>query len=115
MATVDIHYARAILACYARSGLSIEQLLGEAGIDQDILANNDSRIAGEKITYLVKHTWARLDDEFMGCTEHPCKHGVFALMSKYSLNHDSLPCSSTRTRYSLLPPVYRRYTDAIKD
>ena len=90
MATVDIHYARAILACYARSGLSIEQLLGEAGIDQDILANNDSRIAGEKITYLVKHTWARLDDEFMGCTEHPCKHGVFALMSKYSLNHDSL-------------------------
>lgn len=90
MATVDIHYARAIIACCEQSGLSTEQLLKEAGIDKAQLSSDDCRIAGEKITYMVKHTWVRLDDEFMGNTEHPCKYGVFALMSKYALNHDSL-------------------------
>ncbi len=90
MATVDVHYARAILQCSTRRGLSTEQLLIDTDLTAHILQQNNNRVAGEKITRMVKHTWARLDDEFMGCTRHPCKHGVFALMSKYALPHANL-------------------------
>jgi AraC-like DNA-binding protein len=90
MATVDIHYAKAILQCNLRRNLNVDQLMNEVGLNDALLAQTDTRIAGEKITHMIKHTWARLNDEFMGCTEHPCKHGVFALMCKYALGHDSL-------------------------
>ena len=90
MATVDSHYARAILQCNVRQGLSIDQLMFETGLSDEFLKCKRNRVDGEKITYMVKHTWARLNDEFMGCTEHPCKHGVFALMCKYALRHKTL-------------------------
>jgi AraC-like DNA-binding protein len=90
MATVDSHYARAILQCNIRRGFNVDQLMFETGLTNKLLASKNSRVDGEKITYMVKHTWARLNDEFMGCTEHPCKHGVFALMCKYALRHSTL-------------------------
>lgn len=90
MATVDSHYARAILQCNVRRGFNVEQLKIETGLTDHLLAAKHARVDGEKITYMVKHTWARLNDEFMGCTEHPCKHGVFALMCKYALRHNTL-------------------------
>ena len=91
MATVDIHYAKAILECSARRGLNTDLLMKEVDLTWDQLnQTRHSRIAGEKITHMVKHTWAKLNDEFMGCTEHPCKAGVFALMCKYALAQDNL-------------------------
>ena len=90
MATVDMHYARAILQCSVRQGHSVSLIMQDAQLTPELLASHQRRIAGEKITQLVKYTWAKLQDEFMGCTEHPCKPGVFALMTRHSLRYDSL-------------------------
>lgn len=90
MATVDSHYARAILKCSIRRGFNVEQLMREAGLDKDCLDRQSARVEGEKITYMLKHTWAKLNDEFMGCTPNACRPGVFALMCKYALKHATL-------------------------
>ncbi|MCJ8338736.1 MAG: AraC family transcriptional regulator [Pseudomonadales bacterium] len=90
MATVDMHYARAILQCSVRQGRSVRGILQDVQLTPELLASHQQRIAGEKITQLVKYIWAKLQDEFMGCTDHPCKPGVFALMARHSLRYDSL-------------------------
>ncbi|OUS37408.1 AraC family transcriptional regulator ['Osedax' symbiont bacterium Rs2_46_30_T18] len=90
MATVDMHYARAILQCSLRRGICATQIMTETQLSAQLLAGDQQRVAGEKITQLVKYTWAKLQDEFMGCTENISKPGVFALMARHSLRHDSL-------------------------
>ncbi|EPJ49051.1 MAG: AraC family transcriptional regulator [Osedax symbiont Rs2] len=90
MATVDMHYARAILRCSLRRGICVTPIMAQTQLSAQLLASDQQRGAGEKITQLVKYTWAKLQDEFMGCTEHPCKPGVFALMARHSLRYDSL-------------------------
>lgn len=100
MATVDIHYAKAIINCCVRQRLNVDQLMKEVDLSWQQLeqlshynttsGKPQGRIAGEKITQMVKYTWAKLNDEFMGCTEHPCKSGVFALMCKYALAQTNL-------------------------
>ncbi|NQZ31822.1 MAG: AraC family transcriptional regulator ligand-binding domain-containing protein [Oceanospirillaceae bacterium] len=90
MATVSVHYLRAIINCNLRKGFTLEQVLQGSNILEKTLDSDEARVPGEVITYIVKHSWMRLNDEFMGCTQTPCKHGVFELMTKYALNHDSL-------------------------
>ena len=53
MATVDSHYARAILKCSIRRGFNVEQLMREAGLDKDCLDRQSARVEGEKITYML--------------------------------------------------------------
>jgi len=90
MATVSVHYLRAIVNCNLRKGHTLNQILQGSGITPLELYSGNGRVAGEKITYIVKQSWIRLNDEFMGCTHRACKHGVFELMTKYALNHKKL-------------------------
>jgi len=90
MATVSVHYLRAIVHCNLRKGHSLNQILQGSGITTLELYSDNGRVAGEKITHIVKQSWIRLNDEFMGCTRTACKHGVFELMTKYALNHEQL-------------------------
>jgi AraC-like DNA-binding protein len=90
MATVDIHYVKALLSCSQRKGHSIESLMFDTGITSALLEQPDARVYGEQMSQLVKLTWDLLQDEFMGCTQHPCKQGVFALMARHALHYESL-------------------------
>ena len=90
MATVDIHYVKALLNCSQRQGFSIDVLLDEIGIAQNLLETPGARAYGEQVTELVKITWDQLNDEFLGCTQTPCKQGVFALMACHVLHYESL-------------------------
>ncbi len=90
MATVDIHYIQAALRCAERKGYATERLLADIGIDSTLLNQPNTRSHGDQMTRLVQRVWSTLDDEFMGCTEHPCKQGVFALMSRHALYYKSL-------------------------
>ncbi|MEH6579388.1 MAG: AraC family transcriptional regulator [Amphritea sp.] len=90
MATVDIHYVRAALRCAERKGVVVEKLINEIGISQAQLNQFHGRAHSDQITRLVQSIWSELNDEFMGCTEHPCKQGVFALMARHSLHYESL-------------------------
>jgi len=90
MATVGIHYVAAALRCAERGGLDIDRLLAETGLDKALLEQPHGRVHGDRMTRLVQLIWAELGDEFMGCTEHPCKQGVFALMARHVLHYRTL-------------------------
>ena len=90
MATVDIHYIRAALNCAARKGLATDTLLDDIGISQQQLQQPRNRAHGDQMTQLVQTIWAKLGDEFLGCTARPCKSGAFAFMARHSLHYDSL-------------------------
>ena len=107
MATVDTHYLKAALQCAERQGFAAQTLLSQAGISPQQLQR--PRTPVEPMARLVRHIWQQLDDEFMGCTEHRCKRGVFAMMARYALNYDSLQ--------SILKQgvaFYNLFTDAIQ-
>ncbi|WP_409523153.1 AraC family transcriptional regulator [Nitrincola sp. MINF-07-Sa-05] len=90
MATVDIQYVRAALNCVRRRGVGVDRLLIESGIDGALLDQPGARVHGDRMTRLVQLIWIWLDDEFMACTEHPCKRGVFALMARHALHYETL-------------------------
>lgn len=88
MATVDIHYLKAALACAERSGHDRQQLMTQTGIAAEHLLQ--PRAPAELMARLVQRLWVLLDDEFMGCTGTPCKRGVFALMARHALHYETL-------------------------
>jgi AraC-like DNA-binding protein len=96
MATVDLHYAQSIVRCLQRRNIDTDKLLQDLELTDNAIFSDYSpldksqRVASDKITFLVKYTWALLNDEFMGCTAKRCKPGVFALMSRYALTQQTL-------------------------
>jgi len=90
MATVDPHYIKAALNCATRKGIAPSTMLKQAGIDRKSLEQGDVRVKGDHLAQLIRSVWAKLDDEFMNCTKHPCKKGAFAFMTRHVLNYDSL-------------------------
>lgn len=109
MATVDIHYVRAALNCAVRKGIAAEPLLEQVGIRHEKLSQADARAHGDQMTRLVQSVWEALGDEFMGCTEHPCKPGAFAFMARHSLHYNSL---GAVLRQGIL--FYNLFTDDIQ-
>lgn len=90
MATVDIHYVRAAVNCAERKKIPVGPLLDEIGVAPEKLRQSESRIHGDQMTRLVQTVWSELGDEFMGCTETPCKAGAFAFMARHVMHYDSL-------------------------
>ncbi len=78
------------MRCAERKGHSTQSVLADIGIDPTLLRQPHTRCHGDQMTRLVQRIWSTLNDEFMGCTEHPCKQGVFALMSRHALHYESL-------------------------
>lgn len=88
MATVAIHYLNAALACAERGGHDRQRLLVQLGIAPQQLLQ--PRVPAEQMARLVRAVWELSGDEFMGCTAHPCKRGVFALMARHVLHYQTL-------------------------
>lgn len=82
MATISCHYANAALQGLKQQGFDTNELLIKAGINPKLTANPTARVSDHQLTRLIQLVWRRLDDEFMGFTDSPCKYGLFALMAK---------------------------------
>jgi AraC-like DNA-binding protein len=87
MAKVDIHYFREALNCAVRNGFNGDEILSTLAI---VIAPNQQRVDDEQMTRLVQYVWAKLNDEFLGCTNQPCKIGIFPFMARHVLHYKSL-------------------------
>ena len=87
MAKVDIHYFNQALDCAVRKGFDGDDILLTLGI---IITPNQQRVDGEQMARLVQYVWAKLNDEFLGCTQHPCKTGIFPFMAHHVFHYKSL-------------------------
>lgn len=87
MAKVDIHYFREALNCAVRKGFNGDKILSILGI---VISPNQQRVDDEQMTRLVQYVWANLNDEFLGCTNKPCKMGMFPFMARHVLHYKSL-------------------------
>lgn len=96
MATIGSHYARAALNGAIRQGLQQDQLLAQASINPALLKDPKSRIDTLQMSRLIRAIWRQSADEFMGFTAHPCRNGVFALMTDYARQATNLRGLLTR-------------------
>jgi len=87
MAKVDMHYFNQALDCAVRKGFDGDKILSSLGIT---ITPNQQRVDGEQMTRLVQYVWANLNDEFLGCTKHPCKTGIFPFMAHHVFHYKSL-------------------------
>jgi AraC-like DNA-binding protein len=55
-----------------------------------VITPNQQRVDGEQMARLVQYVWANLNDEFLGCTNLPCKMGMFPFMARHVLHYKSL-------------------------
>jgi len=90
MATVDNHYVRAALSCAERQGVVTARLMEQIGLNRAQLYRPEARTHADQMTRLVQAVWSELEDEFMGCTQHPCKPGAFAFMTRHTMHYDCL-------------------------
>jgi AraC-like DNA-binding protein len=87
MAKVDIHYFNEALNCAVRKGFDGDAILAVLDI---VILPNQQWVNSEQMTRLVQYVWASLNDEFLGCTDHPCKMGMFPFMARHVLHYKSL-------------------------
>lgn len=87
MAKVDIHYFNEVLNCAVRKGFDRETILTKLCI---MIAPNQEQVDGEQMSRLVQYVWATLNDEFLGCTNQPCKVGMFPFMARHVLHYKNL-------------------------
>ena len=87
MAKVDMHYFREALNCAVRKGFDGDEILSTLDIK---ITPNQQRVDGEQMARLVQYVWANLNDEFLGCTNQPCKLGMFPFMARHVLHYKSL-------------------------
>lgn len=90
MATISSHYFRVCIQGARRRGMDITPLLRTAGIDPKQIEDPLWRGSTSTMAHLVRLIWRELDDEFMGYTASPMRHGVFALMAELCLYSGSV-------------------------
>jgi len=90
MSTSCSHYFRETIRGAERCGLDADRLLSEVGIIKKNIYDPSWRGRSEQLARLVQLVWLALGDEFMGFTEHPCKTGVFAMITHCIIVEDSL-------------------------
>jgi len=75
------HHARAALAGARRRGVDVEPLLKQAGIEPEVLADEQGRVTAAQFVALAKALWDALDDELLGFGSAPLRVGTFAMMA----------------------------------
>ncbi|MFK4752706.1 AraC family transcriptional regulator [Oceanobacter antarcticus] len=89
--SISMHYARTIAAAARRHGLDDQKLLADAGLDPTlVVATRGPRMTSEQFAALLLGYWRCANDEFLGQTRTPGKHGTFALMAKQAVNARNL-------------------------
>jgi AraC-like DNA-binding protein len=89
MATIGSHYFRGCLRGARLRGVDIAALLRSVNVPPSVLTRT-GRGTVEEMARLVRAIWDTLDDEFMGCTEHRMKRGVFEMMARLVLPSPSI-------------------------
>ncbi|MFA5631485.1 MAG: AraC family transcriptional regulator [Porticoccaceae bacterium] len=80
MATICMHHVLASMrAAVARNGSQARLLIG-AGINPQLVADDQRRVHTEQVARLFKSVQLELDDEFMGFSAGHCRVGAFKTM-----------------------------------
>ncbi len=106
--SVSTHFARTMVAAAKRHGLNHEQLLQDAGLNEQLINTPGLRITPEQLSRLTQGIWHMADDEFLCMGSSPSRHGVFALMTKQVLR-----CRSLRSVYHNLCRFYDLVGEAV--
>ena len=88
--TIAIHYARALRDSARRQGLDPARILQPAGLSEELLQRQNLRISAEQFSHLLLTFWRVTDDEFLGMSQHPSRHGSFPLMAKQAVYQPDL-------------------------
>jgi AraC-like DNA-binding protein len=82
MPTICQHHVIACMHGIREQHLAQRPILARAGINPNVLIREGQRVHTEQVARLFKGVQERLDDEFMGFTQHGCKVGLFATMGE---------------------------------
>lgn len=116
--SISMHFACTIAESAHRNGVDVDALLLQAGIDPALCQREYSsgnhpeqqrRISSEQFAALLLGYWQLADDEFLGMTASPSKHGTFALMARQAVTLKDLGAV-----YRHLARFYRLFTDAFE-
>lgn len=78
--TVSRHFVEAALTGARAKGMSVDDLLREAGISPDLLELGAARVSSDQFSRLMQVLWHRTEDEFMGLGPRRARTGTFATM-----------------------------------
>ncbi|MGB1092192.1 MAG: AraC family transcriptional regulator [Oceanobacter sp.] len=109
--SISSHYARILYQSAQMSGLNADQLLENSDIAAELAKlpqyDHQVRITPPQFASLLLNFWIMADDEFLGLTDSPCKHGTFALMARQAVN-----CANLKDVYRHINRFYSLFTDA---
>ncbi len=107
--SLSTHFARTMIAAAKRQGLNHEQLLQQAGLNEQLINTPSLRITPEQLSRLTQGIWLAADDEFLCMGSRPSRHGVFALMAKQVVR-----CRNLHSVYYTLSKFYNLVNDAFR-
>jgi AraC-like DNA-binding protein len=103
--SISLSYVTKILASLARSGVSLEELFQDAGLDLTLLAVPEARLDTTEFTRLLQIVMRRTEDEFIGLWRGAkSKPGTFSMMAHAVINCRNLEKAIQRSNdfYRLL-------------
>lgn len=103
--SITLSYVGKILAGVARSGVSLEELFQEAGLDLALLSRPDARLDVVAFSRLLQIVMRRTEDEFIGLWRGGrSKPGTFSMMAHAVINCRNLEKAIVRSSefYALL-------------
>ncbi|MDO6562959.1 AraC family transcriptional regulator [Amphritea sp. 1_MG-2023] len=88
--SVSIHFANAMLKGARLKGLNEQQLMLEAGLNRELLSNQEVRITPMQLSRLVQSIQHHGDDDYLCLGSQPSRNGVFGLMAKLVIHSSNL-------------------------
>ena len=107
--SISVHYAKALIAAASRRGIDAQQLLRHAELNLNMVGKHTLRITPFQLSALMQHTWAALDDEFLGMSCDKSRFGVFAMMARQAAHQKTL-----RSVYYFSSRFYELITEAVQ-
>jgi AraC-like DNA-binding protein len=96
---VSAHFARRFMGRAAQRGLAESAMLQAMRLTREQLSDQRTRISPQQLGALMRLIWRELDDELMGFSSIPHRHGYFALMARQMVAAQTL---GEALRYSCL-------------
>jgi AraC-like DNA-binding protein len=79
--TVAIQFVRAAMESAQLRGLDVERALREAGITQELIGQDATRVTSEQATRVVQALWDVTNDELVGVGPTPVPRGTFKMIT----------------------------------
>lgn len=88
--SISIRLVEEALRAFVWRGESVDELLGEAGVEPAMLADPEARVAVEAYSRLWLGLARRFDDEFFGMDPRPMRAGSFAFLCRVCRTQSTL-------------------------